>query len=471
MIQAAGSQRVSWMERCRTGHPVLTNILLCLLGWGLVMMARQFVSETDHFTIGFSGVSGWSVVLYLAAVVVALTQPVNRWTLWIVLGWAVVMRAVTLFEPPYLSTDMYRYVWDGIVQHAGINPYHYVPGDSALAFLRKGNEDVFENINRRDYARTIYPPVAQMFFWLITFLSPTVQAMKAMMFAFECTTAAALIALLRRLGRPAEQVLLYAWCPMLVWEIAGAGHVDAIVCAFVALALLFRAREQPGWVGLFVGCAVMTKFYPLVLFPALWRRGDWRMPAALASVCVVGYAVYSSVGTLVFGFLGGYAEEEGMNSGVRYFLLDALHHLRAFEHVSKGSFIAFCVVVMGALTAWCWCYATTSRAAGDGSVPAFARGALWLALAMMLLFSPHYAWYLAWLLPLVTVAPELPTLVYVCAFFYGYTTQWADPGPKMFLLNAWLYRAVLLAFIVSVAMRGRWRLFRCVPSAALAEGR
>ena len=459
-VRTAEATSGRW-QQWRIGNPAITNIALCALGCGLVLLARQFVSETHHFTMGFSGVSGWSAVLYLAAVMVVLTQPVNRWTLWIVLGWAVVMRGMTLFASPYLSSDIYRYVWDGVVQHAHVNPYRYVHGDPALTWLRDGHADVFAKINRRDYAHTIYPPVAQMVFWLATLFSPTVQGMKLMMFAFECITAGAIIALLRRLGRPAEHVLVYAWCPLLVWEIAGAGHVDAAICAWIALALLFRAREQQGWVGFFLGCAVMTKFYPLVLLPALWRRGDWRMPAALVSVCVAGYAIYSSVGRLVFGFLGGYAEEEGMNSGTRYFLLDAMHHVHALANVPKLAFLGMCLLVFAALTWWCWKYATVSRAEGDGSVPAFARGALWLALALMLLFSPHYAWYLAWLVPLVTVAPELPALAYVCAFFYGFTTRWADPGPDMFLLNSWLYAAVLLAFVVAFAMRNRWPAFSC----------
>jgi len=55
-----------------------------------------------------------------------------------------------LFAEPYLSSDISRYVWDGIVQHAHINPYRYVPGDPVLAFLRAPNQDIFDNINRRD---------------------------------------------------------------------------------------------------------------------------------------------------------------------------------------------------------------------------------------------------------------------------------------------------------------------------------
>jgi hypothetical protein len=455
-----------------SGRVWLTNAVLCALGAGLVGMARQFIAEQQRFAIGFSGVSGWSDLLFVAAVVIVLTQPVNRATLWIVLGFAVAMRGMVLLTSPYLSTDIYRYVWDGIVQHAHISPYRYVPGDHALAALQAKYPEIFENINRRDYAHTIYPPVAQMIYWMATLFSPTVQAMKLAMFVFECVTAGALIALLKRMGRRTTDVLLYAWCPLLVWEIGGAGHVDAAILAFVALALLFRYREQPVMTGLFLGLAVMTKFYPLVLLPALWRRGDWKMPATLVAVCAAGYAVYASVGKLVFGFLGGYAYEEGLDSGARYFLLDYAQHLGKLHWLTKTNYQVCCAVVFIVLSVWAWRYASNERLGVSARVqrPAFVRASMMFALALMLLFSPHYAWYIAWLVPLMALYPNWVTLVYVCAFFYGFTTQWAVPGPKMFVLNSWIYFAVLCALVVEIVWRqwglGQW--FDC-RGAARAE--
>ena len=447
------------LKRWRGGHPWLTNALLFALGAGLVAMAGQFVAEQRRFTIGFSGVSGWSDVLFVAAVAIALTQPVNRATIWIVLGFAVMMRGAVIFSRPYLSTDIYRYVWDGIVQHAHISPYRYVPGDRALAPLQAKYPEIFAHINRRDYAHTIYPPVAQMIYWLATLFSPTVQAMKLAMFAFECVTAGALVALLKQMGRRTTDVLLYAWCPLLVWEIGGAGHVDAAILAFVTLALLFRYREQPVLTGLFLGLAVMTKFYPLVLLPALWRRGDWKMPATLVAVCAAGYAMYASVGSLVFGFLNGYAEEEGLNSGTRYFLLDELHSVRRFENVPKSAYVTFCALIFGWLCWECWKHASVMNGKTKSNLEAVARCATILSLALMLLFSPHYPWYIAWLIPLLAIYPNWVTLTYVCAFFYGFTTQWAVPGPKMFVLNSWIYFAVSCAFAAEIVWR-RWLVAR-----------
>ena len=383
------SEGLESRARWNVVRPWITNLLLLLIGLALIALARQLVREYGHFEIGFSGVSGWSAILYIAACLVILTQPVNRWTLPLIFTVAIVCRAIALVPAPFLSTDIYRYAWDGVVQHAGISPYRYVPGDPALNFLRAPHRDLFEHVNRRDYARTIYPPVAQMIFFLVTWLSPGVRAMKIAMVAFEAATVWALLGVLREMGRRPEQILLYAWCPMLVWEVAEAGHLDSAGMAFIALALLARIRKQPVLTGFWLGCAVMIKFYPLVLFPALWWRGDergseWKMPAAVVTVIAVGYAFYGSVGKLVFGFAAGYAQEEGLATGVRYFLFELAQKVPGLEGISIGVFYLFCALIFGVLMMWAW------RTGSSALAPkaAFLGPAFGLAVALMLLFSP-----------------------------------------------------------------------------------
>src|SRR5258705_463459 len=51
----------------------------------------------------------------------------------LVLGGAVALQLAAGFAPPRSSDDMYRYVWDGRVQAAGIDPYRYPPGAPELA--------------------------------------------------------------------------------------------------------------------------------------------------------------------------------------------------------------------------------------------------------------------------------------------------------------------------------------------------
>jgi alpha-1,6-mannosyltransferase len=450
-----------------------TNAVLLLIGTALFLLTRQLVSEYSHYTIGFSGVSGWSCILYLGAAFLILTQPVDRFTFPMILVVAIACRLAALFAEPCLSSDIYRYVWDGVVQHAHISPYRYVPGDPILAFLRAPHQDTFDNINRRDYAHTIYPPAAQALFYLITWISSTFTFMKTVMVLFEGVTMYALITLLYHLGVRREQILLYAWCPVIIWEIAGSGHLDSAAMAFIALALLARYRKQPVLTGLFLAIAVLLKLYPLVLLPALYRRGDFKMPVTVAAVIALGYAAYSRVGLLVFGFLGGYVREEGMATGSRYFLLELAQRIPGLHNLTTTAYFIFCAAIFAAILWWCWQTAGEQGSDklhhfGPDGDAAFLPPAFALAAALMFLFSPHYAWYILWLVPFFTLVPNLPILTYLLGFFYLYTTALAEPGPKMFLANEILYATVLAAVLLQLIFN-RWPVHRTLfvqPSSA-----
>ena len=101
---------------------------------------------------------------------------------------------------------------------------------------------------------------------------------------------------------PRGRLLIYAWSPLTVWEIAGYGPSDAAMTAFVALAVLARMRNRDGLAGVTLGLAVMVKFFPLALLPALWRRWDWRLPIGCAAVVVGGYLIYIRAGPKVSDF-------------------------------------------------------------------------------------------------------------------------------------------------------------------------
>jgi hypothetical protein len=240
---------------------------------------------------------------------------------------------------------------------------------------------------------------------------------------------------------------------MLIWEFAGSGHLDAMVIAFMVFALLFRWRRQPVWTGVFLGLAVLTKFYPLVLFPALYERGDWKMPSVMAVMAAFFYALYLSAGKLVFGFLGGYVQEEGMDSGTRYFLLEFAQRLPGLHWLSSNGYMIVAAVVFAALMVWAWRTGCREESPRD----AFLRPAFGLALALMLLFSPHYPWYVAWLVPFLMLLPSLTVMTYVGGLFYLCTTALAvGYGPKQYQLNEILYGAVAIAFMIEMV----WHMLR-----------
>jgi hypothetical protein len=82
---------------------------------------------------------------------------------------------------------------------------------------------------------------------------------------------------------------------------------------------------------------------------------------------------------------------------------------------------------------------------------------MWTGFALMLLFSPHYPWYIVWLIPFFALTPSPTLLMYLMMFFYMFTTALADGTPgKMFVLNRILYGAVAGAFVLQMTVLRRW---------------
>ncbi len=400
--------------------------------------------------------------LYLLAAVIVVRARTARSTLVLVIIFAALFRLTLLFAPPYLSDDIYRYIWDGRVQAAGINPYRYVPADEALARLR--DDAIYLKINRRDYAHTIYPPAAQLIYWLTTRVSERVTWMKIVMVGCEVLALYALTLLLASFGLPRQRILLCAWHPLLVWEIAGSGHVDAAALAFICLALLARRRERELTTGVWLACAVLVKLYPIILFPALYRRWRWRMPVAFVATIIVAYLPYLSVGVRgALGFLPGYAAEEGLQNGTRFFLLEGARELFGAARVPNGAYFVFALLVMGALGAWV--FWGRERDERD-----FLKHAFVLAAVFTLLLSPRYAWYYTWLVPFLCLLPgrrgALAFYLTVVCFLLYHTWQ-HDTAHDQFVLNA---QIILPAVgIAALAWGAHWLRRTTQPAMLLNE--
>src|SRR6185436_3115993 len=272
-----------------------TGILLILLGCVSVVLYRAGLNASGVSGIRFfMKIAFVQSAIYLLAAWTVIRARSSNSTLLIAIAFAVIFRVSILFAPPYLSDDIYRYVWDGRVQAAGVNPYRYIPAAPKLAQLR--DETIYPKINRRDWAHTIYPPVAQIVFFLTTRISESVTWMKATMLGVELVTIWAVTQLLTLLGRPRQLVLLYAWHPLVVWEFAGSGHVDAMAIAFIALAFFAWQRKSDLGAGFTLACATLVKLFPLVLVPAMLKRRRWKIAPVFAATIVAGYLAYLSVG-------------------------------------------------------------------------------------------------------------------------------------------------------------------------------
>jgi len=417
---------------------IKTAIVLVLLGCVSVVLYRVGLNASGVSGIRFfMKIAFVQSAIYLLAAWIVIRAGSSNSTLLIAVAFAIVFRLSILFAPPYLSDDIYRYVWDGRVQAAGINPYRYIPAAPELAHLR--DQTIYPKINRKEWAHTIYPPVAQVVFLLTTRISESVTWMKATMLLFELVTIWAVAQLLALLGRPRQLLLMYAWHPLVVWEFAGSGHVDAISIAFIALALLAWQRKFDLGAGFALACATLVKLFPVVLAPAMLKR--WRIAPVLATTIIAGYLAYLSVGPrAVFGSLPGYTQERGLLRGQQFYALSLWHKLLGFELPGLAYIIAV-MLVMSALGLWVLL---------KGRSEDYLKHAMVLAAATTVLFAPHFSWYFCWLVLFLCFTPRLSIFYLTIASLLLYATWLGDSPDEMFVINSLIYLPALLIGIVEV---------------------
>jgi hypothetical protein len=396
---------------------VAPRTTLLLLGAGLLMLTAAALAlhipgavgvGSDARKYAFIALLGLASAVYLLAVHAVLRGSNFRFALQIVLVVAVGMRLIVVFADPFLSTDVYRYVWDGRVQIAGINPYRYIPADPALQSLR--DDAIYPRINRAEVARTPYPPAAQVVFQAVARVSQSIVAMKLAMVAFEALACWATLRLLAVARLPGTRVLIYAWNPGAVWSFAGNGHVDAIAIGVLAVALLLRARRRDTWVGVALGFAVLVKFLPAAMAPAFWRpRGQhgaaWRAPLAAIAVMVALYMLYIDVGRHVLGSLIFYFQDEDLAQGTGIWLLSGLGELTALPPFASMVYGACALVGLAALAAWV-AFRPRPPIGDAADIRRVCADAALLGTALTVVISPHYQWYFAWLVLPCCVAPR-----------------------------------------------------------------
>jgi alpha-1,6-mannosyltransferase len=396
---------------------------------------------------------GWALMLIFAAggAGIALAWRIaedaeRRGALLVILAGALAMRLALLLAEPYLSTDIYRYIWDGRVQAAGINPYRYMPAAAELAHLR--DAAIFPKINRADTAVTIYPPVAQAIFLAVTRIGESVVAMKLALLAFEAATVAALIALLRRLGRPATRVVAYAWHPLAIWEIAGSGHIDAAMCTLLVAGLLLFLHGRTLLAGVMVTLGALVKPAALLALPVLWRPWSWRLPLVVVLTVAVAYLPHLSVGSGVLGYLGGYLDEEGFASGSGFNVLWLLERVAGPMPGAVRVYLAIAALIMIGL-------ANAVAFRRDRSVETSVLCLGWLLAAFLVLSSPHFPWYFLVLVPWLAVHPFATAWVLTLASPLLYDSVAGTGWPAYDLRIA----AFTLATVAALAFDA-WRLCR-----------
>ena len=196
----------------------------------------------------------------------------------IAIGGALLLRLSLLFMNPNLSDDYYRYIWDGLFLANGENPYLIMPSefiDSSQVVPGIG-ASLYEQLNSPNYY-TAYPPVCQFIFGLgAKFFGANIFANIVFLRIIILLAEFGSITLLNKLAKilkfPPALILIYALNPLVIIELIGNLHLEAIMVFFLLLAVYFLVKERQFFSAISFGLAVGTKLIPLICLPLLIKR-------------------------------------------------------------------------------------------------------------------------------------------------------------------------------------------------------
>ncbi len=447
-----------------SGYPLLILGMLSLPLYAAVLVHGDF--RPGRIEAFFPIFFGLFAVYALACWHVIGCKQQNNVSLSTIFLFALLFNLLLIPSRPTLSDDMYRYIWDGRIQAQGINPYRYPSDAQQLAHLR--DDDIWRRMNRPS-AMTIYPPGAQLVFaasWRV--FPDSVEGIKLVMIGATLLAGWFIAELLKALQQPPEQVLIFLWSPLLLFEVAHAAHLDALYLPLIAGAFLLRVRApQHGvdWryeagIGVLLGLGALIKLYPAILAPCLWSLRDaqgkrrWRlaMPVAVIGTIMVGYLPYIEPDVNILGFLPAYGRE--------FFNISPL--MRLLINLAMDNGIGWYVpgnygmpVLIILVSLWFWLF--------PAKTPQQAVLRCYWPIGIYLLVNHNlFSWYALWLLPLIVISIDkrvnaglawwvfTGTLALSYVFFIDWKTQpWSIQlqfWPLYLLLAAAGFRRIYIHF-------------------------
>ena len=354
---------------------------------------------------------------------------------------AVAWRLALAFAPPLLSDDIYRTVWEGRIQAHGHNPYEWRnrPESERLAGLR---DAVWQRVNHKEYT-AIYPPLWQLAVRGVMTMHDSVTAMKLFLVGCELVAWGLLAALLRRRGAARERLLVFAWSPLALVEVAGCGHNDVFAIVFLVLSLLWLESGRPLASAVAAALGAQAKVLPGLVAASWGRRYRLAHVAAAAALALALVWPYRWAGPGLWMSLGKYGQFWRFN--------ETLFAVVAALAGSHGLAVRICLVLLATFTATLAVRRTDPTTAGLAVVCA------WLLLMPNVL--PPYA---VWLLPWLVLRDSAPAFTFTATVQLAYLVypSWSAGGPWQI---GWGVRALEYLPCLALAAAGALRA-RAVPA-------
>ena len=352
---------------------------------------------------------------YLSAMIRVSTSSANKRNIFIVLGGAFVFRLILVPSVPVHENDIYRYIWDGKVSVAGVNPYKYAPirasikpasvdqqnGFETLKSIRDEDPKSYRHISYKDIP-TVYPPLTQLVFAVSTLLVPgSIWSMKLIFVFFDMAVVVLIYMVLRLLKENPLYVIVYAWNPLVLKEFANSGHNDALAICCVMAAVYLILKEKYTFSSACLGLGVLSKFYPLIFVPFFLLKNQYKAFLTCLVVIMAGYLPFLVWGQpdpgKVFAGLATYVQEWSVNG----FIFEIIYSLLS---IFDGDPYILSKIICGSIFTITWFFIFYKK---QNAI----EKAFWAVTALFLLSPVGDPWYFSWTIPFLCIYRKYSLIV------------------------------------------------------------
>ncbi len=238
------------------------KIIACFLFLFLCVYLSSSTPRTDFWSTTILFSSLFLLIYYLKEI---------RFVWLLLLGFGT--RFILCFVLPELSDDYYRFVWDGILNLKGVNPYYFKP--SELINSLPAQQFIYDNLNSQQYY-SVYPSINQYLYTVGIFIGKgdlywSTVMMKFFILLAEGVSIFSLLRLCRYFKISRKVSLLYILNPLVILEFCGNLHFEGFMIAAILFTLHLLTRKKVTLAAFSFFIAVCVKIMPLILLPLFFR--------------------------------------------------------------------------------------------------------------------------------------------------------------------------------------------------------
>lgn len=359
----------------------VSSVLLYILV-ALSILFYSFLSFSSNPTIvDFTIVSIAASIMFIPLAYFIKKHNFSSKQVFILLGTGLLIRILLFNVSPIASDDIYRYIWDGKVFSAGINPYSFNADDPVL---KEFHTDILPSkINYADY-KTIYPPAAQIFFLSAYWIGgDSFFGIKLLLLLSEIVTVMFIYLTLKSIQKPVSYSLVYFLCPLPILQFTVDAHIDSLGIMFLSGFIYFYIRNKKNLSFVFLGFSIISKLISGMFIPVLFfkEKGKNRILSVLIPLLILAfsYLLFSLGKSYPFDALIKFAEHWMYNGSV----FKVLHSVTGRHEAARIICAAFFVGI--------WLFISLKNGG-------FFEKSYYLVLSFFLLASTVHPWYLNWIL-------------------------------------------------------------------------